>query len=63
MVTIKPTFRSEIRSIHAVPKRYSFREADGQPLMETSDVWILPDMVRAAEALRVPLTTTTGSAS
>jgi hypothetical protein len=48
-------FRSEIRSIHYAPNRFSFRGSDGQTLMETSDIWTLPDMVRAAEALGVPL--------
>src|ERR1700722_15439740 len=51
----KEAFRSEIRSIHYAPKAVSFRGADGQPLMETSGIWTLPDMVRAAEVLRVPL--------
>ena len=51
----KEAFRSEIRSIHYAPKRFSFLGADGQPLMETSGIWTLPDMVKAAEVLRVPL--------
>jgi hypothetical protein len=48
-------FRSEIRSIHYLPKQIGFRWADGQPLMETVDNWTLRDMVKAAEELRVPL--------
>ena len=44
-----------IRSIHYAPSRFSFRGSDGQPLMETSDIWTVRDMVKAAEALRVPL--------
>jgi hypothetical protein len=51
----KEAFRSEIRSIHYAPKRFGFLGADGQPLMETSGIWTLPDMVKAAEVLRVPL--------
>jgi hypothetical protein len=51
----REAFRSEIRSIHLVPHWYSFRGADGQTLMVCSVSWTLPDMVRAAEALGVPL--------
>ena len=31
--------RSEIRSIHYRPSQITFRGADGQPLMEASDLW------------------------
>jgi hypothetical protein len=51
----KEALRSEIRSIHYAPNRFSFRGADGQPLMETSDMWTVADMVKAAEKLGVPL--------
>jgi hypothetical protein len=51
----KEAFRSEICSIHYVPKRYTFRGADGQSLMAISNTWTMPDMVKAAEVLRVPL--------
>jgi hypothetical protein len=51
----KEVLRSEIRSIHYAPNRFSFRGADGQPLMETSDIWTVADMVKAAEELRVLL--------
>jgi hypothetical protein len=51
----KEAVRNEIRSIHYAPGRFSFRGADGQPLMETSDIWTVRDMVKAAEELRVPL--------
>jgi hypothetical protein len=51
----KEALRSEIRSIHYAPSRFSFRGSDGQPLMETSDIWTVRDMVKAAEELRVPL--------
>ena len=51
----KEAFRSEIRSIHYAPKRYTFRGADGQALMVISNTWTMPDMVKAAEVLRVPL--------
>jgi hypothetical protein len=47
--------RSEIRSIHYRPRQISFRGADGQPLMEASDMWTVADMVKAAAELRVPL--------
>jgi hypothetical protein len=48
-------FRSEIRSIHYLPKQISFRGADGQSLMETVVNWTLGDMAKAAAELRVPL--------
>jgi hypothetical protein len=51
----KEAFRSEIRSIRYVPKRYTFYGADGQALMAISNTWTMPDMVKAAEVLRVPL--------
>jgi hypothetical protein len=51
----KEAFRSEIRSIHYRPRQVTFRGADGQPLMEISDMWTLGDMVKVAEALGVPL--------
>ena len=51
----KEALRSEIRSIHYAPGRFSFRGPDGQPLMETSDIWTVRDMVKAAEELGVPL--------
>jgi hypothetical protein len=51
----KEAFRSEIRSIHAAPGRFSFRGDDGQPLMETSPTWTVQDMVKAARELQVPL--------
>jgi hypothetical protein len=51
----KEAFRSEIRSIHYRPTQVTFRGADGQPLMEASHIWTLGDMMRAAEALGVPL--------
>jgi hypothetical protein len=51
----KAAFRSEIRSIHYRPRQVTFRGVDGQPLMEISDMWTVADMVKAAEALRVPL--------
>jgi hypothetical protein len=51
----KEALRSEIRSIHYRPRQVSFRGADGQPLMEASDMWTVADMVKAAAELRVPL--------
>ena len=51
----KEAFRSEISSIRYVPKRYTFYGADGQALMAISNTWTMPDMVKAAEVLRVPL--------
>jgi hypothetical protein len=51
----KVAVRSEIRSIHYRVRQVTFRGADGQPLMEISDMWTLGDMVKAAEALQVPL--------
>ena len=51
----KVAVRSEIRSIHYLVLQVTFRGADGQPLMEISDMWTLGDMVTAAEALQVPL--------
>lgn len=51
----KQAVRSEIRSIHAVPRQFSFRGADGQSLMETSPTWTVQDMVKAARELQVPL--------
>lgn len=51
----KEALRSEIRSIHYLPGRFSFQGADGQPLMEPVDIWTVRDMVKAAEELRVPL--------
>jgi hypothetical protein len=48
-------FRSEIRSIHYRPRQITFRGADGQPLMDISDMWTVADMVKVAEELRVPL--------
>src|ERR1700684_2940289 len=51
----KEALRSEIRSIHYAPGRFSFRGSDGQPLMETSDIWTVRDMVKAAAELGVPL--------
>jgi hypothetical protein len=47
--------RSEIRSIHYLPSQVSFRGADGQSLMAVSDLWTVADMVKAADALQVPL--------
>ena len=51
----KEAFRSEIRSIRYVPKRYTFCGADGQALMVISNTWTMPDMVKAAEVIGVPL--------
>jgi hypothetical protein len=51
----KEAVRSEIRSIHYRPRQVSFRGADGQSLMEASDMWTVADMVRVATELRVPL--------
>lgn len=51
----KVAVRSEIRSIHYRPRQVTFRGADGQPLMEISDLWTVADMVKAAAELRVPL--------
>jgi hypothetical protein len=51
----KVAVRSEIRSIHYRPRQVTFRGADGQPLMEISDMWTLGDMVKTAAQLRVPL--------
>jgi hypothetical protein len=51
----KEAFRSEIRSIHYRPRQVTFRGADGQPLMEISDMWTLGDMVKTSAQLRVPL--------
>ena len=48
-------FRSEIRSIHYRPRQVTFRGADGQPLMDISDIWTVADMIKVAEALGVPL--------
>jgi hypothetical protein len=47
--------RSEICSIHYLPRRISFRGPDGQPLMEPVDIWTVRDMLKAAEELQVPL--------
>jgi hypothetical protein len=47
--------RSDIRSIHYLPKRFSFKGADGEVLMEPVDIWTVRDMVKVAEELRVPL--------
>jgi hypothetical protein len=51
----KEALRSEIRSIHYTPKRYTFCGADGQALMAISNTWTMPDMVKAAEVIGVPL--------
>ena len=51
----KVAVRSEIRSIHYLPRRISFRGTDSQPLMEVTDNWTVADMVKAAAELRVPL--------
>ena len=47
-------FRSEIRSIHYAPKRYTFCGADGQAVMVISNTWTMPDMMKAAEVIGVP---------
>jgi hypothetical protein len=51
----KEALRGEIRSIHYRPSQISFRGADDQSLMESSDMWTVADMVKAAAELRVPL--------
>jgi hypothetical protein len=51
----KEALRSEIRSIHYRPSQVTFRGADGQSLMEASELWTVADMVKAAAELRVPL--------
>lgn len=47
--------RSEVCSIHYLPRRISFRGSDGQQVMEAVDIWTVRDMLKAAEELQVPL--------